>query len=327
MSRKQIVVLGGGSGGIVAASELGRRLGRDHDVILIDRNPFHVYMPAFLMVMTGHRRPRDITRDLSRLKRWGVRVITATIDGIDTGAQTVHLDGQRLGYDELIVSLGLETHPEAIPGSLEAGALHPWELTGALRCHDALTHFEGGRIVVGLPPGPYRCPPAPFETLFSIDWLLSRRGVRDRTTIGFASPNPAPSGPPDSVPVWLEAGAQAREVATHYGFTMSRVDPDQRRLLAEDGRELPYDLLFVVPPHRPAQVLLDSGLAGPTGVKVDPETLATQWPHVWAIGDGADFPGSKAGVVAHQQADVVAHNIAARLTGQGHEERLKLHTT
>jgi sulfide:quinone oxidoreductase len=296
-------------------------------VILVDRSPFHIYMPAFLMVMTGQRLAGDISRDLSRLARWDVRVITATIDRIDTAAQVVHLDGQRLPYDELIISLGLQTHPEAIPGSAGAGALHPWELTGALRCHDALTHFGGGRIVVGLPSGPYRCPPAPFETLFSIDWLLTQRGVRERTTIDFASPNFAPSGPPDSVPVWLEEGARQRGVELHYGFAIDKVDPDGKALLAEDGRQLPYDLLFLVPPHRPAQVLLDSGLASPTGVKVDPETLATRWEHVWAIGDGADFPGSKAGVVAHQQADLVAHNIAARLTGKGHQERLKLHTT
>jgi sulfide:quinone oxidoreductase len=326
MNRQNIVVLGGGSGGVAVAAELGRRLGRDHNVILIDRNPFHVYMPAFLMVMTGDRKARDITRDLSRLERFDVRVIQANVYGIDARDDVVHLDGQKLPFDYLVMSLGLQTHPEAIPGFRE-GAHHAWELDGALRSHDALTHCEGGRIVVGIPPGPYRCPPAPFEMLYSIDALLKRRGLRERSDIHFFAPTPRPTGDATSVPVWLNHHAERRGVRTHYGFTIERVDPDARLVRSTEGVELPYDLLFVVPPHRPAQVLLDSGLAGPSGVKVDPDTLTTEHRNVWAIGDAADFPGSKAGVVAHQQADLVAHNIGVRVAGDGEEERFKLHTT
>jgi sulfide:quinone oxidoreductase len=326
MSRHNIVVLGGGSGGIAAAAELGRRVGRDHNVILIDRNPFHVYMPAFLMVMTGQRKARDITRDLSRLARFDVRVIQSNIHEIDIGDDVVHLDGQKLPFDYLVMSLGLQVHPEAIPGFRE-GAQHPWELDGALRSHDALMHFEGGRIVVGLPPGPYRCPPAPFEMLYSIDGLLRQRGLREQSEIHYVASTPRPTGDRASVPVWLNDHAERRGVETHYDFTIQEIDPDARLVKSEQGAELPYDLLFVVPPHRPAQVLLDSGLAGPNGVKVDPHTLTTECGNVWSIGDANDFPGSKAGVVAHQQGDLVAHNIAARVTGQGEEERFKLHTT
>ncbi len=326
MGRKSIGVLGGGSGGVAAAAELGRRLGGDHDVILVDRSPFHVYMPAFLAVMTGNRTARDITRDLGRLHRYGVRVIQATIYGIDTDRQLVHIDGQDLRYDALVISLGLQTHPEHIPGFRES-AEHAWELDAALRCHDALEHFRGGTILVGVPPGPYRCPPAPFEALFAMDVFLEARGVRERTELHYFAPTPRPSGRPASVPVWLNDHAERRGVQTHYDFTINEIDPDGRRVLAEDGQELGFDLLFVVPPHKPAQVLLDSGLAEPSGVKVDYDTLTTEWEDVWAIGDAADFPASKAGVVAHQQADLVAHNIAARLTGKGREERFKLHTT
>jgi sulfide:quinone oxidoreductase len=326
MRRQNIVVLGGGSGGVAAAAELGRKLGRDHNVILIDRNPFHVYMPAFLMVMTGDRQARDITRDLARLERFDVRVIHANIHGIDLAEEAVYLDGQKLPFDYLVISLGLQTHPEAIPGFREA-AQHPWELDGALRSHDALTQFAGGQIVVGLPPGPYRCPPAPFEMLYSIDSLLKKRGLRERTEIHYVSAAQRPSGEPNSPPVWLNDHAERRGVTTQYGFTVQQIDPDARVVTSAEGEEQPFDLLFMVPPHRPAQVLLDSGLATQSGVKVNPNTLVTECGNVWAIGDAADFPGSKAGVVAHQQADVVAHNIAVRVTGQGKEERLKLQTT
>ncbi|MFN0074734.1 MAG: NAD(P)/FAD-dependent oxidoreductase [Chloroflexota bacterium] len=326
IQRKRILVLGGGSGGVATAAELGRTLGEKHEIVLVDRSSRHVYMPALLMLMTGNRTSRDITRDLDRMARHNVRFIQSAIQGIDPEAQTVHLADGQINYDYLVISLGLQTHPEAIPG-LQVGAQHAWELDAAERCRDALDEFRGGDIVVGLPPGTYRCPPAPYETLFQMDWFLNQRGIRKDSSIHFFSPNSEPTGPPDSVPVWLDTHARERGVDTHYGFNVQEIDADGRRVLGSDGQELRYDILFVVPPHRPAQVLLDSGLAGPAGVQVDPNTLTTQWEHVWAIGDGADFPGSKAGVVAHQQAAVVAHNIAVRLGEADHEERLKLHTT
>ncbi|MFN8525813.1 MAG: FAD/NAD(P)-binding oxidoreductase [Chloroflexota bacterium] len=327
MSRENIVVLGGGSGGIAAAAELGRKLGRDHNVTLVDRAQQHVYMPALLMLMTGDRAPTDITRDLKRLERFDVSVVQSTIRNIDVQKEEVILDDQRLPFDYLVVSLGLQTHPELIPGFQEAGGQHAWELDAAVRCQQALRDFQGGRVVVGLPPGPYRCPPAPFETLFSIDSLLRKRGLRDATEIHYFAATPRPEGPPEAVPVWLNRHAEERGVRTHYGFEVQSVDPGTREVVSSSGERLPYDLLFIVPPHKPAQVLLDSGLAGPAGVRVDPYTLTTECGNVWAIGDGADFPGSKAGVVAHQQADLVAHNIAVRVTGQGEEDRFKLQTT
>jgi sulfide:quinone oxidoreductase len=319
-------VLGGGSGGVAVAAELGRALGETNDVILIDRNAHHVYMPALLMLMTGDRTAQDITRGLDRLARHRVQVRLATIEGIEPDTKTVRLNDGPLIYDYLVISLGLQTHPETISGYHE-GVQHAWELEAAERCRDALVRFRGGNIVVGLPPGPYRCPPAPYETLFQMDWHLRRRGIRDQSKIHFFSPNAEPTRTAENVPAWLDSHARQRGVDMHYGFAIAEIDADGRRVLGTDGAELRYNLLFMVPPHRPPRALLDSGIAGPAGVPVDPETLTTRWENVWAIGDAADFPGSKAGVVAHQQAAVVAHNIAVRLGKEKHEERLKLHTT
>ena len=93
------------------------------------------------------------------------------------------------------------------------------------------------------------------------------------------------------------------------------------------GYKLSYDLLFMIPPHRPAQVLIDSSLADTeAGIRVDYDSLATKWDNVYAIGDCADLPASKAGVVAHQQADVVAHNLTVEITGRGEPVTLHLHT-
>lgn len=121
--RKQIVVLGGGSGGVVAATKLGRALGADHDVTLIDRRADHVFMPAFLFLMVGQRRPEEITRKLKRLEKRNIRVLQAEILGIDPGARQVILESTAIPYDYLIVSLGLEVRPDLLPGFAEGAQI------------------------------------------------------------------------------------------------------------------------------------------------------------------------------------------------------------
>ena len=324
--RKQIVILGGGSGGIVAATKLGRELGEKHDVVLIDRRSDHVFMPAFLFMMVGQRRPEDITRKLKRLERRNVKILQAEILGIDPAKQQVILDSTVAPYDYLIVSLGMQTVPELIPGFRE-GAHHAWEMDAALRLQSALELFNGGRILVGVPLGPYRCPPAPYEAQWMLDSYFKERGLRDRVSIEFFTRDPEPAGEAHDPVVWMDAQSKKRNIKQHYEFLVKSIDPERKTVTGLYGYQLSYDLLFMIPPHLPSQALLDSGLADTeTGVRVDYDTLATKWDNVYAIGDCADMPASKAGVVAHQEGDVVAHNLAAEITGQGDPVPLRLHT-
>jgi len=324
--RKQIVILGGGSGGIVAATKLGRELGARHDVILIDRRPDHVFMPAFLFLMVGQRRPDDITRKLRKLERRNVKVLQSEILGIDPARQEVVLHDTAVPYDYLIVSLGMQTVPELIPGFKE-GAHHSWELEAAVRLHRALQLFDGGRIVVGIPLGPYRCPPAPYEAQWLLDEYFKGRGIRDRVSIEFFTREPEPSGEAHDPVVWMDAESKRRNIRQNYEFIVKSIDSEKKTVTGLYGFQLSYDLLFMVPPHRPAQALLDCGLADTeTGVRVDYDTLATKWDNVYAIGDCADMPASKAGGVAHQEADVLAHNLAVEITGRGEKTDLRLHT-
>lgn len=324
--RKQIVILGGGSGGVVAATKLGRELGQRHDVILIDRRADHVFMPAFLFLMVGRRRPEDVTRGLKKLEKQNLKVLQGNILGIDPSRQEVVLDTGRVAYDYLIVSLGLETAPGLIPGFTE-GAHHAWELEAALRLRRVLETFQGGRVVVGVPLGPYRCPPAPYEAQWILDSYFRERGLRDRVEIEFFTRDPEPSGEAHDPAVWMDAQSKKRGIKQYYEFVVKSVDAEKKKVTGLYGYELAYDLLFMIPPHRPAQALIDSRLAdSESGVRVDYDTLATKWENVYAIGDCAEMPASKAGVVAHQEADVVAHNLMVMISGHGEPVPLRLHT-
>lgn len=324
--RKQIVILGGGCGGIVAATNLGRKLGATHDVVLVDRRPDHVFMPAFLFLMVGQRQPEDISRKLKLLEKRRVKVLQAEIEGIDPVRQEVRLDNGSIHYDILIVSLGLQTLPGLIPGFVEA-AHHAWEMDAALRFRGTLESFQGGRILVGIPLGPYRCPPAPYEVQWLLDIYFKQKGIRERVDIEFFTREPEPAGEFHNPVVWMDAESKRRKIKQHYEFIVKSIDPEKKTVNGLYGYQLPYDLLFMIPPHRPAQVLLDCGLADTeNGIRVDYDSMATKWENVYAIGDCADMPASKAGGVAHQQADVLAHNLAVELTGRGEPMDLRLHT-
>jgi len=324
--RAQIVILGGGIGGLVAATKLGRSLGAKHDVILIDRRDEHIFTPSLLFLMLGQRRPENLKRKLQILERRRVNVMQAEILGIDPGRQEVVLDSKRVPYDHLVVALGLQTMPDMIPGFSE-GAQHAWEMDAALRFQQALQQFNAGRILVGVPLGPYRCPPAPYETQWLLDSYFRDAGRRDRVEIEYFTRDPEPSGEAHDPVVWMDAQSKGRNIKQNYDFVVQSVDPEKKVVVGLYGYKLSYDLLFMIPPHRPAQVLRDSGLADTeNGIRVDYETLATKWDNVYAIGDCAEMPASKAGMVAHQEADVVAHNLTVKITGRGDPTNLRLHT-
>lgn len=324
--RKRIVILGGGCGGVVAATNLGRKLGADHDVILVDRKPNHVFMPAFLFVMLGARQPHDISRSLNHLQKRNVKVLQSEIVGIDPMRQEVALGKEKINYDFLIVSLGLQTRPDLVPGFAES-SLHPWEMDTAVRLRDALASFRGGRVVIGVPLGPYRCPPAPYEAQWMIDGLFRQRGIRDRVEIEYFTREAEPTGEAHDPVVWMDAESKRRGIKQTYDFVVRSIDPEKKQVNGLYNYKIPYDLLVMVPPHRPAQVLLDSGLADTeSGIRVEYETLKTKWENVYAIGDCADMPASKAGGVAHQEADVLAHNLAVEITRKGRPLELWLHT-
>jgi sulfide:quinone oxidoreductase len=324
--RKQIVILGGGCGGLVAATHLGRKLGKQHDVILIDRRPDHIFMPAFLFVMLGQRRPQDISRSLIHLQKRNVNIIQSEVLGIDPSRQEVTLQTQKINYDYLIVSLGLQTRPDLVPGFTEA-SLHPWEMETAIRLRDTLTSFRGGRVVIGVPLGPYRCPPAPYEAQWMLDGYFRQRGIRDRIEIEYFTRESEPTGEAHDPAVWMDAESKRRNIKQNYEFVVRSIDHEKKVVRGLYKYDLPYDLLVMVPPHRPAQVLFDCSLADTeTGVRVDYDTLQTKWDNVYAIGDCADMPASKAGGVAHQEADTLAHNLAVQITGKGRPVDLWLHT-
>jgi sulfide:quinone oxidoreductase len=330
MNGKTILVLGGGVGGLVAANELRRLLPRTNRIVLVEKNAQHAFAPSFLWLITGDRQPEQITRDVRQLARPGVEVVLAEAQSIDLPNRRVVTAARTLTYDYLIVALGAELAPEAIPGLAEAAHTF-YTFDGAAKLRDTLREFSGGTVAVVVSALPYKCPGAPHEGAMLIADTLRQRGLRDKVDVHLFTPEPQPM--PVAGPALGDAVKQMLEqqgIAFHPLHKLTRVDGAARELSFEGKATVKYDLLVAIPPHRGPRIVREAGLTNEAGwVPVDRNTLATRHENVFALGDvtAVSIPGRwkpdvplplpKAGVFAHAQAEVVARRIAAEILGAG----------
>jgi sulfide:quinone oxidoreductase len=330
MAGKTILILGGGIGGLIAANELRQRLPREQRIVLVEKNSRHAFAPSFLWLMTGDRRPEQITRDLRQLVPPGVEVSLAEVQAIDPTNRQVQTSAQTLSYDYLIVALGAELAPEAIPGLAESAHTF-YSFEGAAKLREALHSFRGGTVAVVVSALPYKCPGAPHEGAMLIADTFRRRGLRGQVEVHLYTPEPQPmpvAGPAlgDAVKQMLEG----QGVIFHPLHKLTAVNPQTCSLTFEGKDSLTFDLLVAIPPHRGPRVVREAGLANEAGwVPVDRATLKTKYENVYALGDVTviPIPGRwkpevplvlpKAGVFAHAQAEVVARRIAAEIAGAG----------
>lgn len=324
MADKSVLVLGGGVGGVVTAVELRKKLPKRHKIVLVDREPQHVFAPSLLWLMVGMREPAQISRPLDRLQRKGIEVVHGEIERIEPEAKKVTVSGKSLSADYLVVSLGADLAPEAIPGLSEAGH-NFYTLKGAQGLRAALETFGGSRVVVLTAAPAYKCPAAPYEAAMLIDSYLRRRNGAKPPSMDIYAAEPGPmrtAGMEASKGV--EQLIKAKGVTYHPEHQVVSVDAKARRIRFTNGTEAEFDLLAYVPPHRAPKVIKESGLVDESGwVAVDRQTMQTRFPGVYAIGDVITIPLKmgkplpKAGVFAHAQAEVVVKNIAHDITGKG----------
>ena len=327
----QVVVLGGGIGGQVAATRLKQKLGASARVILVERSATFTFAPSLLWLMVGKRTPPAITRDYSHLARRGIEVLIAEVTGIDVEASTVRCGESTIGYDHLVIALGAALDPGRLPGLAEH-TQHPYDFASAQRLQSALAAFHGGRVVVAIATLPYKCPAAPYETAMLIDGYLRERGLRDQSVIEMYTPEPLPMPVAGAYAGYSVAAELAgRGIAFHAKSQLEGAEAGQLKI---GGSSVPFDLAVVIPPHRPPTVIATSGLAGPNGwIPVDRSTLRTRANNVYAIGDNTVIPLEngmmlpKAGVFAHGEAEVVAENITRRIRGDLTEAAFDGHGT
>jgi sulfide:quinone oxidoreductase len=310
----RILVLGAGFGGLELTTRLANELGDEHEVLLIDQGEGFVFGFAKLDVMFGRSQPEAVFHPYRDLSKPGLTFVQTTIRSIDPTTKTVQTDAGVFESDVMVVALGADLHPSATPGLVEGG-YEFYTVPGAFALRDVLPRFRGGRVIVAVTSTPFKCPPAPSETALLMHDYLSDRGIRDSSEISLVMPLGVPIPPSPAASEALLRAFAERGINWYPDRLVRRLDPGRNVVILSDGSELPYDLFLGVPMHRAPAVVEESGLAPDGWIPVDPLTLKTAFPDVYAVGDVTSVGTPKAGVFAEGQAVVVADQIIGQLRG------------
>ena len=315
----RVLVLGAGFGGLELTSRLSEELGDAADVVLIDKAEGFIFGFSKLDVMFGRTVADAVVHPYRDLVKPGVRFVQATIEAIDPEQRRVETDAGSFEGDVMVVALGADLDPGATPGLVEGGNEF-YTVPGAFALRDVLADFKGGRVVVGVTSTPFKCPPAPSETALLVHDFLTERGLRDSSEVSLVMPMGAPIPPSPAASEALLTAFAERDIRWRPNQRIVALDPVRKVAEVADGDEIPYDLFLGVPVHKVPAVVEASGMCVDGWIPVNPLTLETSFPGVYAVGDVTSVGTPKAGVFAEGQADVVATAIiAAAADGQTSE--------
>lgn len=310
-----VLVLGAGFGGLELSSRLAQEIGDQIDVTVVDRADAFVFGFSKLDVMFGKQTPDAVRIAYRDLAVPGVRFRQETVTAIDPARRRVVTDGGTYEADILVVALGADYDLAATPGLVEAGHEF-YSVAGAEAVRDLLPSFRAGTAIVGVCGAPFKCPPAPSEAAILLDEYLRERGVRDEIRISVVIPfgTPVPPSPATSEAILAKFAQRGIEFVAER--RVAALDPATHEAILDDGRRLPCDLFLGIPVHRAPAVVEAAGLTAEGWIPVDPATLATRFPGVYAVGDVTSVGTPKAGVFAEGAARVVADQLVARIRGQ-----------
>lgn len=318
-----VVVIGGGAAGASAAHSLRKSLGKEHRVILVEKEETLVNSPALPLYAVGWRKKENFIRDRALLCRNGLELIAGRIMKIDPALKVVHTENVDIRYDLLLIAAGAGFNRSQPPGMFEGG-IESQSLDGADKIRTVLPHFESGEIAIVVTSTGIKCPAAPYEyALLLEDWFRRRERSRD-ISITLYTPEQAPLALFGQRISEKASGLLLdRKIRVHPGARIKRIDPGGNKIFL-DHDSFTFDLLLYHAAPAPPDFIRESGLAGKSGwLDVDRQTMAfTSDDSIFAVGDVTEIqtPSGellpKLGAVAHLQSIVAAANIAGLMKGQ-----------
>lgn len=320
---KKLVILGAGTAGTMMLNKLAPVLNPDEwQITIVDQDQKHYYQPGFLFIPFGIYRPEDVVKPKRNFFPPGVNVVFSGIDAIEPDKNRVRLaDGKLLAYDWLILATGAKTNPDETEGLKDEGWYRDifdfYTIEGATALGEHLQDWEGGRLVINIVEMPIKCPVAPLEFAFLADSWFTQRGMRDKVEIEFVTPLSNAFTKPVAAR-YLGDFLEQKNIKLTTDFSVGSVDAKHRRIVSWDEKEVGYDLLVTIPTNQGDACIERSGLGDELNfVPTEKRTLrAKQHENIFVIGDATDLPASKAGSVAHFEAEILFENFRRAIAGR-----------
>ncbi len=320
---KKIVILGGGTGGTIMANKLRKTLSKEEwEITVVDKDKTHYYQPGFLFIPFGIYGKDDVIKPKANFIPSGVKLVFQEIDKIEPSENKVLLgDGQILNYDYLIVATGTNIDIDETPGLNDKlwrkDIFDFYTLNGALELRKRLRDWEGGELVVNIAEMPFKCPVAPLEFTFLADAYFTEIGIRDKVNITYATPLPGAFTKPKASKMLGEL-LEEKNINVVPDFYLEKVDNENKKIVSYDEREIPFDILSIVPVNAGSSIVERSGMGDDLNyIPTNKHTLQSKnYKNVFVLGDASDIPTSKAGSVVHFASDVLYENILSAIEGR-----------
>lgn len=324
--RHQVLVIGGGTGGISVAARLCRAM-RKPDVAVLEPAEAHYYQPAWTLVgglaFDKRKTARPMASVMPRRATW-IRDAATSIDP-DQRVVTTR-GGDSIRYERLVVAAGLSLLWDRIPGLREGlgrhGVCSNYSFDTVDFTRKAISEFQGGTAIFTHPSTPIKCGGAPQKIMYLADDHWRRKGIRGKCRIVFVIANPkifAVQKYADALTKVIER--KGIEVRFRHDLVSLNADTGEATIrdLETGGDAVErFDMIHVTPPMGPPEFVAKSPIANAAGwVEVDPATLRhARHPEVFALGDCSSLPTSKTGAAIRKQAPVLVANLLASLEGR-----------
>jgi len=320
---KKILILGAGTGGTIMANKLRKALDRtEWDITIVDKHKTHYYQPGFLFIPFGIYNKQDVIKQKADFIPAGVNIIYSDIDKIVPEENKVLLDGGHvLNYDFLIIATGTRVDPYETPGLI--GDLWYKEIfdfytvEGAVALREFFETWEGGRLVMNIAELPFKCPVAPLEFVFLADEYFTKAGIRNKVDITYVTPLPGAFTKPIATKM-LSRLLEEKNITVIPDFYLESVDQKEKKIKSYDGREIPFDVLTIVPVNKGDDMVERSGMGDDLNfIPTDKHTLRSEeYENIFVLGDASNIPTSKAGSVVHFASEVLFDNLMCAIKGR-----------
>jgi sulfide:quinone oxidoreductase len=329
---KKIVILGAGTAGTMMANHLRHELDKkEWDITIIDEREKHYYQPGYLFLPFDMYEPEEIVKEIKDFIPTGVQLLSGKIEKVNAAANLVQMEnGDQLPYEILIIATGAKIAPEEVEGmkgkEWQQSVFDFYTFEGALALRNKLREWEGGRLVVHITEMPIKCPVAPLEFAFLADSFFKHKDMRQKVDITYVTPLSGAFTKPKATAA-LDHLLQEKNITIESDFAIAEVDNDHKKIIDYGGREIPFDLLVTVPTNKGDELMERSGLGDDLNyVPTNKATLQSQaYPNIFVLGDASNIPASKAGSVAHFEAEILTENIKHFIKGEPLKEEFDGH--
>jgi len=339
----QILVVGAGTGGIMTAAQLKRKM-PGIAITIVDPAEYHYYQPAWTLVGAGAYNFDKPRNSIKNLIPKGVKWVRDAVTAFDPANNAVALKGgDTVTYEYLVVSPGLVIDAGQIEGLSEAlgkGVVCS-NYTNPRHTWSVLQNFKGGNAVFTSPTTPVKCGGATQKIAYLSADYLGRKKIANPYRIVLASPGTVVFGI-RAIADTLTRVVDRYGIVTRFRYAPVKVDGVNRTVtfrqqapglthatlpepnpagerVAGDATaltvEMDFDMLHIAPPQAAPGFVRTSPLANDKGwLDVDPFTLQhNRYANIFGIGDAAGLPTAKTGAAIRKQVPVVVDNLVHRI--------------